>query len=169
MRKNCPGFSLIELLVSISVVAILSGIGLAAFSTFSRRQIVASATRQLLSDLRLAQSKADSNEKTVDCEDADPDEDLLLGYKVEVNSTDKQYQISPVCTSTPPPAPIKTVSFSPVITVGIVSNPLTITFRTMRQGVESVGFANSKVAISLSAYGVTRTVTVSQSGEIYTD
>lgn len=176
MKENCPGFTLVELLVSISVVAILSGIGLAAFSSFNRRQIVASATRQLLSDLRLAQSKADSNEKPLYCKTNELD---LLGYEFFIKkevSPHWCYTITPVCADLSSPLPsIKTVDIPEVISLACITCPnpndnVQIFFKTLRQGVASSGFnSDSKLIITLTGYGATRSATLTSSGEIYSD
>jgi prepilin-type N-terminal cleavage/methylation domain-containing protein len=172
MKKDCPGFTLVELLVSISVVAILSGIGLAAFSSFNRRQIVASATRQLVSDLRLAQSKADSNEKPTACQASEVD---LLGYEFIIETANRHYKITPVCALSPPLPSIKTVDIPGVIRLACATCPnpndnVQIFFKTLRQGVASSGFnSESKLTITLTGYGATRSATLTSSGEIYSD
>lgn len=60
MRKNTninlKGFTIIELLVSISVLALISGIFLANYHSANRQSALNLAARQLASDIRLAQS-----------------------------------------------------------------------------------------------------------------
>lgn len=142
------GFTLIELLVSITIVTILSSIGLAAFSQFNRRQVVISAARTFSSDLRLAQNKADNNEKPTGCGGN------LLGYRVNV--TAGGYAITAHCTSNF--VPIKSVTFpSPVEKINGFTE---VEFRTLRGSVIGGG------SIILSAYNFNKTITINWGGEI---
>ncbi len=52
------GFTFIELLVVISIMAILFGFGYARFRDFQKRQYLDSAARMLISDLKMAQESA---------------------------------------------------------------------------------------------------------------
>lgn len=76
--KNGAGFSLIELLVTFSLISIVSGIGLASFSSYSRRQIVMQATADLKQAINLAKFDAVSSVKSSLCS---ADEDTAF-YKV---------------------------------------------------------------------------------------
>lgn len=57
------GFTLIEMLVVVSILMIFMGIGIASYAEYNRKQIVAQTAAQVLTYLRLAQSKAISGEK----------------------------------------------------------------------------------------------------------
>ncbi len=57
------GFTLIELIVAISVIAILSTAGIASFVTFSQRQALATATFDVVTMLNTAKSRALSQVK----------------------------------------------------------------------------------------------------------
>jgi prepilin-type N-terminal cleavage/methylation domain-containing protein len=57
------GFTFIELLISVSLIAILSGIGYANFQTFSLNQDVNKGVSQIQTALSLAQSNATSSTK----------------------------------------------------------------------------------------------------------
>ena len=52
------GYTLIELLVGISIIAIIFGVGFVSYREFSRRQSLTGVTKQLVGDLRLAQQLA---------------------------------------------------------------------------------------------------------------
>lgn len=52
------GFTLIELLVVASIAAVIGGFALSAFTNFNRRQILEQSAAQIISDLRLAQTRA---------------------------------------------------------------------------------------------------------------
>lgn len=156
MKKICPGFTLIEILISISVIAILSGIGITAFTQFNRRQLVVSSARKLITDLRLAQSKADSSEKPADCTGD------LLSYQVDIDHSARKYSIIPNCAQTIPPAVIKTVSLPQVVTTSGLTRA---TFKLLRQGVVVVGGST----INLNAYGIQHKIILGPGGEISTE
>lgn len=59
------GFTLIELIIALSIIGLLSTLGLAYYQDFNRRQIVVQVAKDLKNNLRLAQSKALTGEK--DC------------------------------------------------------------------------------------------------------
>ena len=63
MRKKSSGFSLVELLVVISIICILSVVGIASYINFSRSQTVTQAARKIVQDMRLAQSLANNGQK----------------------------------------------------------------------------------------------------------
>ncbi len=52
------GYTLIEILVVISIIALLMQGGLASYRTFSRRQLIVNVRRQVEGDLRLAQQQS---------------------------------------------------------------------------------------------------------------
>ncbi|OGE64584.1 hypothetical protein A3J13_01480 [Candidatus Daviesbacteria bacterium RIFCSPLOWO2_02_FULL_36_8] len=57
-KTSVHGFTLVELLVSISVIAILSTVGFIEYRTFSANQILNSSVNDVQSFLRVAQSNA---------------------------------------------------------------------------------------------------------------
>lgn len=57
------GYTLIELLVGISIVSIIFGIGFAGYRDFSRRQALTGVSKQFKADLRLIQQLALTGQK----------------------------------------------------------------------------------------------------------
>lgn len=93
--ESGAGFTLIELIVAISVIAILSTLGIAAFVDYSRRQELENATKDIVETLNLAKSRAQSQVKPV-AGKCDPSFGYVLkGHKVIFKS--KEYRISAVC------------------------------------------------------------------------
>lgn len=61
--RNLPGFSLIEMLVSVTIISLLAGLSLVGYSDFNQREQVRQAAAILSSHLREAQSRATSGHK----------------------------------------------------------------------------------------------------------
>lgn len=57
------GFTLVELLIVVTILVTLLGVGLASFNTFNRRERLKQAALTLKSNLRFAQTKSISVEK----------------------------------------------------------------------------------------------------------
>lgn len=62
-KQSC-GFTLIELLIVIAVISILATIGVPVFTTFNKNQTLKNAASELKSNLRFAQNKAVSGDKS---------------------------------------------------------------------------------------------------------
>ncbi len=155
-RKSSAGFSLIELLIVISIIGFLSAVGLASYLNFNRSQILTQATEKVVSDLRLTQSLAANNQKPVSCS-----EDLKLsGYSFKVEST-SAYGIFVNCGLEGEEILIK----SGTIPLGLALSPLlgTIKFRILRQGVEFTGGAET---LTLTGFGKGKTIVIDKGGAI---
>ena len=63
VNKPRSGYSLVELIISISIMLVLVGGGLAAYREFDARQSLVNGGRDLASNLRVAQKKAQAGEK----------------------------------------------------------------------------------------------------------
>ena len=61
------GFTLLELIVVFSIIAILSTIGLASFVNYSKAQILQGSANDIISTLNTAKSKAASQIKPNTC------------------------------------------------------------------------------------------------------
>jgi prepilin-type N-terminal cleavage/methylation domain-containing protein len=83
------GFTLIELIVVFTVIAILSTIGTVSFVGYSRTQTLNQATSDLVQSLNLAKSLSASQLKTLDKNNSGPEGclegQILNGYGVQIN------------------------------------------------------------------------------------
>lgn len=84
------GFTLIELVVSVAIIGMLVGGGIAAYRTFNTKQLVMSAGKEYVQLLRVAQKKAKSGEKPVGC-------NTLAGYRVSVLANDSRVSTYALC------------------------------------------------------------------------
>ena len=151
MPSRSGGFTLIEVLISLTVVGLLFGFGFANFRDYSRRQQLVSAARTITGELRLVQSKASAGEKPAGCA-------TLSSYSFRINTA--SYQTAAVCSGGS--IPIKTENLPSGITLSAVGdNP--IYFKVLGQGITGSG-----VIITLTQTGTSNTtmVTVTQGGEI---
>lgn len=146
--KKLSGFTIIELLITISIIGLVLTIGLVYYQDFNRRQVVVQAAKDLKSNLRLAQSKALSGEKPGGCSGT------LSGYRVDF--TANNYTLAAICGDIPFGA--RTYSF----TAGVskVSGPNSLLFRVLAGGVDPPG------EIVLSGKNYSSKVVVKAGGEI---
>ena len=85
------GFTLIELIVVFASIAFLSIIGIASYRTYSQSQSLQAATQELVTTIKLAKSRANSQVKPPICVGQ------LDGYSVEISYVNKKYTLNAVC------------------------------------------------------------------------
>lgn len=146
------GFTLIELLIILTLITLLFSLGMARYNRFNRRQILVRAKDELISNLRLVQSKSLTAEKPSDCGDAP-----LTGHKLKFTDN-KNYKIVAVCGKE---VDIKT---NLTLAAGVTkqSGPNEIFFKILSQGTDIAGEAQ----IVLSGFGETQIITINSAGEI---
>lgn len=151
------GFTLVELLVSISIAAILFTIGYASFTKFNRRQILDQAAAELKSNLRMAQQKASSGEKSADC--AAPLEGWFASF------TTNSYSIYGLCGAYKFGEKTVDLQKRKLTFPSPLTNP--IQFKPLSLGVAFGLNANyPSVSLTLAGYSLTKTVVVTSVGEI---
>lgn len=87
-------YTLIEILVGLTIIGLVFGIGYVNFRDFSRRQAVAGAGKQIQGSLRLAEQLALSGQKPDDIKCNDPN--VLTGYGFRIVSS-SQYRVEAAC------------------------------------------------------------------------
>ena len=156
MRK---GFTLIEVLISLTIIGLLFGFGFANFRDYSRRQQLLSVARNLKGQIRLVQSKASAGEKPDDikCNGTN----TLSSYSFQIVST-TSYRTVANCMGGN--VTIKTenlpdgISMSP--TSGIIS------FKVLGQGTNITAGGSFVITLTHTGTGSTSLVTVTAGGEI---
>ena len=89
------GYSLIEVLIAVTIIGILTGSSLVGYNRFQGRQGLKSAGEQLVSDLRLTQQKALSGEKPDNwCNGSGQ---TLAGWGLEFITPLTTYKIQAIC------------------------------------------------------------------------
>lgn len=153
--RLADGFTLIEISIVISVLAILTTVGLASFVSYSRTQAVQSASYELITTLNLAKSRSFSQVKPTACINTSLD-----GYKVVILPDYKSYELDAVC------------SGGNVYRIQNIALPQNITFSASDTTSTSFLFpvVNGGVigagTIVLSGYGKTRTIVVDSVGTV---
>lgn len=152
------GQTLLEILVSLTIVGIIFGLGYVGFRSFSQRQEMQSVDRSLVADLRLAQEQALAGQKPAGVECDSPN--TLSGFDFNVISS-SSYTLDAVCSG----GTVNTKSVT--LPTGIsISTPSTnpIIFKSVGQGTN----LSASVSATLTQTGTTNavTVTISQGGEI---
>ena len=161
------GFTLIELIVVFSVIAIISTIGVAAFVGYSKTQTLNQAAYDLSTTLNTAKSKASSQVKpsVSQCNGSN----VLNGYSVTLNliANPNSYSLVVVCsggpstistTPLPPGTAFNNGSGTPPTT--IPGSPPTVFFPIFTSAVTGTG------NIVISGFSQTKTISINSSGVI---
>lgn len=121
------GFTLLELLVSITILMVITGGLLTSYNAFNDKRRVKETAVTLKTDLRFAQNKAISAMKpSSNCT-------VLKGYKLTFTLT--TYIVQPTCTGSGTPGPLLTTTLPTGITFSPI--PDTFTFGVLTQGITS--------------------------------
>jgi type II secretory pathway pseudopilin PulG len=143
------GFTIIELLIAISVMLLLVGGGMAAFVTFNDKQVILGEARRLQGMLRSAQTKARNGAKPATCTRLD-------GYRVFLDVGSQTVREYAVC------AGVNVISSSYNLPTGIgVESQLNVVFLVLHGGV-----VNPSTVTVTSTSGKEYTFEITQGGEI---
>ncbi|MBI2030999.1 MAG: GspH/FimT family pseudopilin [Candidatus Levybacteria bacterium] len=143
---NTKGFTLIELTIIFSVIAILSVIGLSISIDYNRSQVLNAAYEELKTTLNTAKSRALSQNK--------PCTGTVIGHQVYIAGT-TQYRLQAVCS-------VDTISksFNLPRDLSFTSPiPATVSFPVLTGG-------SSGGTITITGYNKSKTVTVDTAGNI---
>jgi prepilin-type N-terminal cleavage/methylation domain-containing protein len=152
------GYTLLEVLIAIVIMGMVFTIGAVTYRDFTRRQQVTAASRQIQTDIRLAQTRALSGEKPVGCLGT------LSGYRFTPNSPIvTQYSIEAICSGTPLPIIVQTIPIPAGITVAPFSSFM---FKPLGQGTNLATGTTRQIRISATGTTYTKTIIVSASGDI---
>ena len=153
------GYTLIELLVGLTIIGILFGVGFAGFRDFSRRQSLSSLTKKVMGDLRLTQATVGSGKKPDDSSCNTPN--ILTGYSVFFD--DSNYTISAICSGGD--VVTKTVDISSDITI-TPPQPNPIIFSALGNGTNIVSGQNATITFTQNATESTSVITIGDAGDI---
>jgi prepilin-type N-terminal cleavage/methylation domain-containing protein len=167
------GFTLIELIVVFTVMAILSTIGVVSFVSYSRTQVINQVVSDLVQNLSMAKSLSASQLKTLDKNGSGPigclPEQSLNGYGIQIDQAQKYYALYMQCiNSNGQKAPITTdplwqtaLPKNDVVFDSSLINATNVFFPVLSGGIITTG---GNVIVLQSAYtGITqKTIHLSQ-------
>ena len=160
ISKACEsGYTLIEVLVSLTIIGLLFGFGFVSFRDFSRREHLTSVARSIKGEMRLIQSKASAGEKPddVNCNGAN----TLSSYSFQIVSA-TSYQIIANCLGGS--VVIKSASLADDISMASSQN--TISFKVLGQGTDIPQGADAIITFTQAGTNNVTIVTVTSGGEI---
>lgn len=152
--KSGAGFTLIELIVVLSVAAVISVIGIAAFVSYNQTQSLNTAAADIANMFSLAKSRAASGVKpsTAPCS-----VQTLNGYQISISIVNRTYQLDAVCSSGDSLILRNTLPSN--ISFGSASSP-TFFFPVLTGGFTRSG------TIVLSGFGKTKNIIVDPLGNV---
>lgn len=160
MRKDCPssGYTLIEIMVAISISLIITWVGLAYYSAFNRRQKVEQTAQTVVADMNLAKNLALSQQKpATSC-------DTLKAYIFDPDlSNPPSYSIYAECINSGNPLPAYSVPVKEVTLEDITLSGLTrVRFEVLTQYVKTDGGNSLTVGKDGTTYS--RQITIGEGG-----
>jgi prepilin-type N-terminal cleavage/methylation domain-containing protein len=160
--RRLKGYTLIEILVGLTIIAILFFVGYVNFRDFSRRQAISGAGKLLQGDLRIAQQLALSGQKPTDANCAGTNN--LNGYFFEISLSRTEYKIYASCSAGASAEITKTVTLPSGVTASYPS-PNPILFKVLGQG---TNLTNESATITLTQDATANTfvVTIGVGGDI---
>jgi Tfp pilus assembly protein FimT len=159
--RSTSAYTLIELLVAVTIGVIVFTVGIAGYREFSRRQNLTGVAKNLTSDLRTIQQLALTGQKP-----ADVTCDRLIGYTF--NRIDSSsYSLLANCDNTRVTGSlsnieIKTVNFSEEINLSATRN--TILFKVLGNGTDLT--VDNVITLSNNVSGDTVSITIGTGGDI---
>ncbi len=149
-RDAARGYTLIELMVGLTIAALLFLVGYGGYREFVRRQALDNAYKELKSDLRLTQELAISGEKPSSCTGA------LFGYQVAFSES--LYTVSASCGGS---VTIRTKSLPGGITLSGASS---IIYKVIGEGTTLTG--DISITLTQGSTGRTRQINISKNGTL---
>lgn len=153
------GYTLIEILVGLTIVGLIFGIGYVNFRDFSRRQALVGYARIVKGDLRIAQESALAGKKPSDVF-CDTPNTLSSYYFNRISGS--TYRIVASCTGGD--IIVKEVVLPSDVSISISSNP--VVFRILGLGTNVPEVTPTTITLTQAATGSTRIITVTSGGEI---
>ncbi len=149
------GFTLVELIVVLSVAAVISLVGIAAFVSYNQTQSLNTAAADIANMFNLAKSRAASGVKPTSCSSSQS----LNGYQILINIANKTYELNAIC---PPVTVLILRNTLPNPIVFFSADPTTYLFPVLAGGL----IANGARTIVLTGFGKTKSITVDSLGNV---
>lgn len=158
--SNAKGYTLIEILVGLSIIGLLFGFGYSSFRDFSRRQALSGTAKKIQGNIRLAQQEALSGRKPNNAFCNSPN--TLTGFGLDIYST-SAYRIIAICSGGN--VTIRDIPLPTGISIGIPS-PNPIIFKVVGQGTNITQGSSVSISITQTATGELNQISISSSGDV---
>lgn len=149
-KANKSGFTLLELLISVTIMMLLVGMGVASFITFNERQQLTGAAKELQEFFRSAQTRSRTGDIPAGC-------GAFSGYNVQMAIDNPSVQMYAVCSTGNVLRSEKTLTGAARPTVAV-----NMTFLSLKGGVTNA----SAVVLKLPSGDLTYSFRVTEGGEI---
>lgn len=147
-KKN--GFTLLELMISVTIMMLMVGLGLASFITFNERQQLTGAAKELQEFFRSAQTRARTGDIPEGC-------GAFSGYNVQMAIDSSSAQMFAICSNG------NVLRAEKSLTGGSrPQNAINMTFLNLKGGVNNA----SVVVLGLPSGDLTYSFRVTEGGEI---
>ena len=157
--KPNSAYTFIEILVALTIIGLIFGIGYVSFRDFSRRQALSGAARSIKGDLRLAQEQAISGQKPADIFCDSPN--TLNGYYFNrISATN--YRLVATCSGGN--VITKDVNIASDISISVNQNP--VVFKVLAQGTNVPQATPAVITLTQAGTSNTATITITSTGEI---
>ena len=158
---HTSAYTLIEILVSMTIIGLLFAFGIANYRDFARRKALSGTAEAVRGDLRLAQSYAITGKKPND-PDCNPPDNTLDSYSLRINSQ-SEYIIEANCSGGI--VSVKDVNLASGMTISTDATDNTVKFKVLGQGT-NIGTTDAVITVTQLATGTSLDVTVTSGGEI---
>ena len=157
------GYTLIEILVGLTIISLLFSMGFVSYRDFSRRQALNGAAKTVQGDLRLTQQQALSGQKPDDGNCNTPN--LLNGYNFRVDSS-SSYAVEAACSGGGGTnVEVKSVDLPSGVSISTPS-PNPILFKVLGQGTNIASGGSAVVTLTQTGVSSPITITITAGGEI---
>lgn len=157
--KLTSAYTFIEILVALTIVSLIFGIGYVSFRDFSRRQALQGVVRTIRGDLRLAQEQAISGQKPQDVFCDSPD--TLSGFYFDL-ITPNNYRLVAQCSG----GNVTSKDVSIAADISITSNQDPIVFKVLGQGTNVPQATPAIITLTQAGTSNRATITITSTGEI---
>lgn len=162
IKKN-SAYSLIEIIVVISIILLFTGMGLASYGSFNDQRQVDAESKKLLSLLESARNKAMNSDLDVQSLSACD----LKGYRLHINSTTKKYSLYIKCNTNDQTALVSETEVKSNVTIQTTPmTPIDVDFAVASGSSETCQNAGCSITLKNDKVDRCRVIEIKESGVI---
>lgn len=168
MRHFARGYTLIEILIALTIMSLIFGIGFSGFRDYSRRQTLESIARQVRGDISTAKERALAGTKPASPNAQCDTPHTLMGHGIFAVGGGASYQLYAICTNGTSFIDTRTMptGFTIVRTFPFGCPIDSTYFRVLGLGTSIQTGCDATFTITNTASSQTTVVTMTSSGEI---